>query len=73
MWRMPRKRRLHLPRAGFHITARTQGGAKYFHPEMRAAIAADIQQAALTVGHTLLAYVVMPNHLRRATCEPYSG
>lgn len=61
-WRMPRKRRLHLPRAGFHITARAQGGAKYFVPEMRAAIATDIEQAALTFGHTLLAYVVMPNH-----------
>jgi REP element-mobilizing transposase RayT len=59
---MPRNRRLHLPRAGFHITARTQGGAKYFCPEMRAAIADDIDQAMLSFGHTLLAYVVMPNH-----------
>jgi REP element-mobilizing transposase RayT len=59
---MPRKRRLHLPRAGFHITARTQGGAKYFVPEMRAAIASDVEQAALTFGHKLLAYIVMPNH-----------
>ncbi len=59
---MPRKRRLHLPRAGFHITARTQNGAKYFAPEMRSAIADDIEQAMLSFGHTLLAYVVMPNH-----------
>lgn len=29
---------------------------------MRAAIATDIEQAVLTFGHTLLAYVVMPNH-----------
>jgi REP element-mobilizing transposase RayT len=60
---MPRKRRLHLPRAGFHITARTQGGAGYFTPEMRYAIADDIEAAMLSFGHTLLAYVVMPNHL----------
>jgi REP element-mobilizing transposase RayT len=59
---MPRNRRLHLPRAGFHITARTQGGAQNFVPEMRAAIADDIEQAMLSFGHTLLAYVVMPNH-----------
>ncbi|HEY0670863.1 MAG TPA: transposase [Longimicrobiales bacterium] len=59
---MPRKRRLHLPGAGFHITARTQGGAVYFVPEMRSAIADDIEQAMLSFGHTLLAYVVMHNH-----------
>ena len=29
---------------------------------MRAAIASDVEQAAHTFGHTLLAYVVMPNH-----------
>ncbi|HEY0670860.1 MAG TPA: transposase [Longimicrobiales bacterium] len=59
---MPRKRRLHLPGAGFHITARTQGGTGYFVPEMRSAIADDIEQAMLSFRHTLLAYVVMPNH-----------
>ena len=59
---MPRKRRLHLPRAGFHITARSQGGVEYFVPEMRAGIAADIENAMSSYGHTLLAYVVMPNH-----------
>lgn len=59
---MPRQRRLHLPRAGFHITARTQGGAQYFSPEMRAGIADDVERAMLSFGHTLLAYVVMPNH-----------
>jgi REP element-mobilizing transposase RayT len=59
---MPRKRRLHLPRAGFHITARTQDGAQHFSPEMRSAIADDIEQAMRSFGHTLLAYVVMPNH-----------
>ena len=60
--RMPRKRRLHLPGAGFHITARTQNGAKHFVPEMRFAIADDIEQAMLSFGHILLAHVVMPNH-----------
>jgi REP element-mobilizing transposase RayT len=59
---MPRKRRLHLPDAGFHITARTQNGAQHFTPEMRGDIADDIKQAAHSFGHTLLAYVVMPNH-----------
>jgi REP element-mobilizing transposase RayT len=29
---------------------------------MRAAIASDVEQAALTFGHKLLAYIVMPNH-----------
>ena len=60
---MPRKRRIHLPDAGFHITARTQNGAKHFVPEMRADIANDIEEAAASFGHTLLAHVVMPNHL----------
>jgi REP element-mobilizing transposase RayT len=30
---------------------------------MRSAIAGDIEQALLSFGHTLLAYVVMPNHM----------
>jgi putative transposase len=61
-WRVPRKRRHHLPRAGFHITARTQNGAPHFTPEMRSGIADDIERAMFSFGHTLLAYVVMPNH-----------
>lgn len=48
--------------AGFHITARTQNGAQHFDAEMRGAIANDIEEAMLSFGHTLLAYVVMPNH-----------
>ncbi len=59
---MPRIRRPHLPGVAFHITARTQNGASYFIEEMRAAIADDIVQAMHSFGHTLLAYVVMPNH-----------
>lgn len=59
---MPRQRRLHLPNAGFHVTARTQNGAAYFTPEIRTQIAADIEEALPSFGHTLLAYVVMPNH-----------
>ena len=59
---MPRKRRLHLPHAGFHITARTQDGAKHFVREMRSDIVQDIEEAASSFGHTLLAQVVMPNH-----------
>ena len=59
---MPRTKRLFLPRAGFHITARTQGGAKWFTEEIRAAIANDIDEAVPAFGHELLAYVVMPNH-----------
>jgi REP element-mobilizing transposase RayT len=60
---MSRTRRLFLPRAAFHITARTQGGAKWFVPEMRHAIVDDVEQAVSSFGHNLLAYVVMPNHL----------
>ena len=59
---MPRKRRHHLPRAGFHITARTQDGAHRFTPEMRAEIVADIERATQSFGHTLLAHAVMSNH-----------
>lgn len=59
---MPRQRRLHLPNSGFHITARTQNGARYFTPEIRTLISADIKEAVPTYRHTLLAYVVMPNH-----------
>lgn len=60
---MPRARRLHLPRAGFHITARTQDGKKLFTPEMRDDIVVDIEQALASFGHQLLAHVVMPNHV----------
>jgi REP element-mobilizing transposase RayT len=60
---MPRQRRLHLPNAGFHITARTQSGAPYFSPEIRTLIAHDIEEAVAAQRHTLLAYVVMTNHL----------
>lgn len=60
---MPRQRRLHLPNAGFHITARTQNGAQYFTPGIRTIIARDIEEAVPSFRHTLLAYVVMPNHL----------
>ncbi len=59
---MPRKRRLYLPKAGFHITARTQGGAPSFTPDIRTAIARDIEDAVPSFGHVPLAYVVMPNH-----------
>src|SRR5687768_11846369 len=59
---MPRKRRIHLPHAGFHITARTQDGAKHFVPDMRSDIVQDIEEATSSFGHTLLAQVVMPNH-----------
>jgi REP element-mobilizing transposase RayT len=59
---MSRRRRIHLPKAGFHITARTQGGASYFTPNICSAIAADIEAAVPSFGHVLLAYVVMPNH-----------
>jgi REP element-mobilizing transposase RayT len=60
--RMPRQRRLHLPKAGFHITARTQSGTPYFTTDIRTSIAGDIEEAVPSFGHALLAYVVMPNH-----------
>jgi REP element-mobilizing transposase RayT len=59
---MSRQRRLYLPNAGFHITARTQNGAQYFTPAIRTNIADDIADAVPSFGHTLLACVVMPNH-----------
>ena len=59
---MSRTRRLYLPGAGFHITARTQDGVKHFIPEMRADIVNDIDEAISSFGHTLLAQIVMPNH-----------
>jgi REP element-mobilizing transposase RayT len=59
---MPRLRRLHLPNAGFHITARTQNGAPYFTPDIRTSIARDIEEAVPSFEHVLLASVVMPNH-----------
>jgi len=59
---MPRQRRLHLPNAGFHITARTQNGAQFFTPAIRTNIADDIAEAVPGSEHTLLACVVMPNH-----------
>lgn len=59
---MPRKRRIHAPTAGFHITARTQEGARWFDEELRSDVVAIICEGALTFGHNLLAYVVMPNH-----------
>ena len=60
---MPRQRRLHLPNAGFHITARTQNGALFFTPAIRTSIARDIVDAVPSFGHILLAYAVMPNHV----------
>jgi putative transposase len=60
--RMPRQRRIHLPNAAFHITARTQNGAAYFTPDIRTLIATDIEEAASNQRHTLLAHVIMPNH-----------
>jgi REP element-mobilizing transposase RayT len=60
---MPRTRRLHLPGAGFHITARTQERAEWFVPKVREEIVADILDDVPSFGHTLLGYAVMPNHI----------
>ncbi|HEX6558738.1 MAG TPA: transposase [Longimicrobiales bacterium] len=60
---MPRTLRPYAPRAAFHITARTQGGERWFTPEIRSRIYADVEEAALSCGHRLLAQVIMPNHL----------
>ena len=60
---MPRKRRLHLPGAAFHITARTQAGEKLFTEEIRTSIFDAIEEATSCFGHTLLAQAIMPNHL----------
>jgi REP element-mobilizing transposase RayT len=70
--RMPRQRRLHLPHVGFHITARTQNGAQYFTPDIRTLIAQDIEEAIAMHKHTLLAYVVMPNHIHIVLKQGYA-
>lgn len=59
---MPRALRPYAPRGAFHITARTQGGERWFTPDIRSRIYRDIEEAAASFGHRLLAQVVMPNH-----------
>jgi len=60
---MARTTRLYAPRAGLHITARTQGREKWFTDDIRTRIVVDIEDAARSFGHVLLAQTVMPNHL----------
>jgi REP element-mobilizing transposase RayT len=46
-----------------HVTARTQGREKWFTEDIRSRIVADVEDAARSFGHVLLAQTVMPNHL----------
>ena len=59
---MGRTLRLHLPRAAFHITARTQSRAPFFKDALREAIAGYIRWGVATSDAILLAYAIMPNH-----------
>lgn len=61
---MPRARRSHAPGCAFHITARTQGKARWFATQrIRDAIAEYVCDAAATSTTRVLAFAVMPNHL----------
>jgi putative transposase len=63
LWSMPRHRRVHAPGHIFHITARVQGKAALFTPELRTTIADFIFDATIGSSVRLLAFVVMSNHL----------
>lgn len=60
---MPRTTRIHAPGVAFHIVAVTQGRIKWFDDAIRRRICSDIDAAAGSAGHTVLARTVMPNHL----------
>jgi putative transposase len=59
---MPRTIRPHAPNQGFHITARTQGGAAWFVEDLRDEIAFFICEAARACGTHVLSLAIMSNH-----------
>lgn len=59
---MGRSRRLHLPGAPFHLTARTQGKTPLF-VGLESTVARLIREQVDRGSGQLLAYAVMPNHL----------
>lgn len=60
---MARQLRPYFPGAGFHITARTQGGAPWFDPPMRDFICEALAAVQRRCDVKLFAFVIMPNHL----------
>lgn len=69
---MPRNLREFAPGKGCHITARTQGGAKWFTETIRDQISQFILEATASFGHRLLAFVVMPNHFHIVMRQSHS-
>lgn len=60
---MPRQLRPYLPGGFFHVTARTQGGHGWFDPPTRDFICDAIATVQRRTDLTLVAFVVMPNHI----------
>ncbi len=60
---MARIARPYLPGTIFHVTARTQGHAAWFTPDVRDSITAFMASAITGSDARLLAFAVMPNHL----------
>ena len=60
---MSRARRQQQPGCVFHVTARTQGRARWFTAAIRSRIAEMIASGVSSAGASLLAFAVMPNHL----------
>lgn len=60
---MSRPTRTHAPGGVFHITARTQGKARWFSENIKDEIANTICKAALMVDIRLIAFTVLDNHL----------
>lgn len=60
---MPRAPRSHLPGTVFHLTARTQGGERWFTDGLRDRIVEYAASSLAVSDAQLIAWAVMPNHL----------
>ena len=59
---MAKPRRIHAPGCIVHITARTHGRKPWFTESLRSRVATEILAAGQASGHSVLAFVIMPNH-----------
>jgi REP element-mobilizing transposase RayT len=59
---MGRTKRLYMPGAVFHITARTHCGEGYFHEAIRDELVDIIARSARRSDALIIAYAIMPNH-----------
>jgi REP element-mobilizing transposase RayT len=59
---MPRQLRPYYPGGTFHVTARTQGGQRWFDEATRDFICESIARVQRRTDSKLIAFVVMPNH-----------